>query len=404
MKKLHGIEGKLSFSEFRKVSDLIYFDGPFLSHYVHTSGDNYLSFWVDCDDTTQRWLVFRVGLIALQDYLNQKTSLYELMKHIDEGFVYVIDVYQDGKKSVPLIVFLKDIPDDYFPEVDSYFDFSLEKESDVTALSITGQCGVFEIHFTGADVKYGNMPFEKYAKCLQKVEELRQTFACSYIKKITSSDSFRSLSPKEQKKEKEELGLNTRFEYIYSLAGSVRVLLRPQNLQVSFVSTSADDFAKELIRLFKAGYDIDELKKYAAEYGNEALAKFNNLLELLKKNKVNIAVSWTNAKLKIRETQCVGESDKQIIIDNLVRSVERTEEFKFQGKFYSLNTRSGSFSFETSDKKAFTVKGKFDDAIKDRIHTLSFEQIYEITIERNIKLGLVNQNGTADMIIDIKKL
>ena len=142
----------------------------------------------------------------------------------------------------------------------------------------------------------------------------------------------------------------------------------------------ADDFAKELIRLFKAGYDIDELKKYAADYGNEALAKFNDLLELLKKSKVNIEVSWTNAKFKIHESKSVKEHDKQIIIDNLVRSIEKTEEFKYQGQFYSLNTRSGQFSFETNDKPTLAIRGKFDDAIKDRVHSLSFEQLYEIII------------------------
>lgn len=50
MIQLQGIEGCLSIVELTKVSDLIYFDGPFLSHYVHKSGDNYLSYWVDCDD------------------------------------------------------------------------------------------------------------------------------------------------------------------------------------------------------------------------------------------------------------------------------------------------------------------------------------------------------------------
>ena len=66
MIKLQGIEGCLSIVELTKVSDLIYFDGPFLSHYVHKSGDNYLSYWVDCDDEFQRWLVFRVGITSLQ--------------------------------------------------------------------------------------------------------------------------------------------------------------------------------------------------------------------------------------------------------------------------------------------------------------------------------------------------
>ena len=31
MKKIQGFEGKLSLAELSKVSDLIYFDGPFLS-------------------------------------------------------------------------------------------------------------------------------------------------------------------------------------------------------------------------------------------------------------------------------------------------------------------------------------------------------------------------------------
>lgn len=72
MIQLQGIEGCLSIVELTKVSDLIYFDGPFLSHYVHKSGDNYLSYWVDCDGEFQRWLVFRVGITSLQKYVDKK--------------------------------------------------------------------------------------------------------------------------------------------------------------------------------------------------------------------------------------------------------------------------------------------------------------------------------------------
>ena len=47
MIQLRGIESKFPTKDLRKVTDLIYFDGPFLSHYVSKSGDNYLSYWVD---------------------------------------------------------------------------------------------------------------------------------------------------------------------------------------------------------------------------------------------------------------------------------------------------------------------------------------------------------------------
>lgn len=43
MKQIKGINiKKRDFSNFKKVADLIYFDGPLLSHYVTDKGDNYL--------------------------------------------------------------------------------------------------------------------------------------------------------------------------------------------------------------------------------------------------------------------------------------------------------------------------------------------------------------------------
>ena len=404
MIQLNGIVGKLVLNELRKVSDLIYFDGPFLSHYVHKSGDNYLSYWVDCDDTTQRWLVFRVGLSSLQDYINKKQSLYQLIKNVDEGFVYVVDIHENGAQSVPSLVFIEELPDEYLPEVDSYFDCSLEKESDVTSLWMSKQCGLFEIHFTGVDVKYGYMPFDKYTRCLLKVEELRQSCAKGFIKKYKESDGYRQLDPKKRNEKLAELSLNTNFEYVYSLAGSVRVLLRPQNLQISFAQTSADDFARELIRLFKAGYTKKELRRYAEEYGQEALIKFNELLELLKKNQVNIEVSWTNANQNVHDRQKVEDRDKQYILDNLAQSIERTEDLTLQGKFYSLNTRTGSFSFETLDDEKQSINGNFDKSIMDRILTLSFEQSYEITVERKVFDSIASSHRPKYLIYDFKEL
>lgn len=402
---LYGIEGKLPTDSFKKVSDLIYFDGPFLTHYVSNSGENYLSYWVDSDENSQRWMVFKVGIKNLQNYLNKKKSLYELIKGVDEGFVYFIDINGDGSQSIPLMIFLKGVPEEYLPAIDSYFDFSCEKESDVSALSMTEQCGLFEVHFTGSDVKYGTMPFDKYTKCLLKVEELRQSCAKSFIKKVKASDKFKELNPKSQHQLEKELLLNTTFEYVYALAGSVRVLLRPQNLQVSFTQTSADDFARELIRLFKSGYSESELRKYAEEYGQEALIKFNELLQLLKKNKVNIAVSWTNANQNVQDGQKIEENDKQYILNNLARSIESTEDICLKGKFYSLNTRTGSFAFESvDDDEKMSIKGVFDQTVMDRVQTLTFEQTYEITVEKKVYVGFTKSHNPKYIIYDIKEL
>lgn len=403
MIQLQGIKGTLSLTELTKVSDLIYFDGPFLSHYVHKSGDNYLAYWVDCDEEVQRWLVFRIGITSLQQYVDKKLSLLDVIRQLDEGFVYLIDVNSEGNATQPLIVFLDNLPEDYFPDADSYYDFALERESDVESLSLASNSGLFEIHFTGADVKYGNMPFEKYTKCLQRIEELRLCCASSYIKKIKSTATFKKLKSEDRNKFLAELRLNTSFQYVYSLAGSVRVLLRPQNLQISFEQTTADDFAKELIRLFQSGFDVEKLREYAREYGQEALVKFNELLDLLQKNNVDLEVSWTNTKQKLYIGQKIYRADKRIILDNLSQSIETVQELTFQGRFYSLNTKNGNFSFESIDEDVIKVSGKFDENIIGIIQTLTFEQTYVITVERKIQNRLAKNNKPTDTIIAIKE-
>ena len=173
---------------------------------------------------------------------------------------------------------------------------------------------------------------------------------------------------------------------------------------MSFTETSADDFARELIRLFKSGYSETELRKYAEEYGQEALVKFNELLQLLKKNKVNIAVSWTNANQHIQEGQKIEEKDKQHIIENLAKSIEQTEDMTIKGKFYLLNTRTGSFAFESIDDEKLSISGKFDDTILDRIQSLTFEQVYGIIVEKRIYIGFTKSHNPKYIIYDIKEL
>lgn len=403
MIKLQGIEGRLSVTELTKVSDLIYYDGPFLSHYVHKSGENYLSYWVDCDDKFQRWLVFKVGLTSLQQYVDKRLSLLNLIRQLDDGFVYLVDVDEDGISTQPIILFFNQLPNNYFPEENSYYNFSLERESDVESLSLASNSGIFEIHFSGADVKYGNMPFEKYTKCLQKIEELRLCCASSYIKKVKASDFYKHLKQDDKKKMLNELCLNTHFQYVYSLAGSVRVLLRPQNLQISFEQTSADDFAKELIRLFKSGLDVDKLREYAMEYGQDALIKFNNLLEILLKNNINLEVSWTNANQNLYDRQRIYKTENKQMLANLSHSIENKQEETLKGRFYLLNTKTGYFAFEVFDDNV-NITGKFDESISDIIQTLSFEQIYEITVEKTIQKSLTNTNKITYTIVDINPI
>lgn len=123
MEPINGFDISFDFSNFKKIADLIFFEGPLLSHYVSSKGDDYLFYWVDKDENDNRWLVLRVTLSSLQKYMAKDLSLRELIDSPNDGYLYCIDVddatnYHDVKLVQPA-----DLPEDYLPAPGSYYEF-----------------------------------------------------------------------------------------------------------------------------------------------------------------------------------------------------------------------------------------------------------------------------------------
>ena len=123
MKQLEGFDIQFDFGKFKKIADLVYFDGPFLSHYVSEKGDDYLFYWVDHDNKYNRWLVLRVSLSSLQKYMAKEKSLRELIVSPNDGFLYAVDVDDNLNYHNIKLVQPSDLPDEYLPDVDSYYAF-----------------------------------------------------------------------------------------------------------------------------------------------------------------------------------------------------------------------------------------------------------------------------------------
>lgn len=123
MKKIEGYSIEYDFSGFRKIADLVYFEGPLLSHYVSSKGDDYLFYWVDQDEQDNRWMVLRVSLASLQKYIGKELSLRELIEHPNDGYLYIVDVDNSLVYHNVKLVQPADLPIDYLPESDSFYAF-----------------------------------------------------------------------------------------------------------------------------------------------------------------------------------------------------------------------------------------------------------------------------------------
>lgn len=127
MKTIKGICIKnRNFDKFKKVADLIYFDGPLLSHYVTNKGDNYLFYWIDQDDAANRWMFIRTDYDNIQKYTNKKQTLRNILSSPLDDIVYTVDIDADGNHHNFQAHSIEDLPEDYLPAEDSYYDFEPE--------------------------------------------------------------------------------------------------------------------------------------------------------------------------------------------------------------------------------------------------------------------------------------
>jgi len=110
---------EMPFDGLNKESDLLFFDGPLLSHFKDQSGNNYLFYWVDFDEHFNRWLVWKVKEKELTLYLSGTSSLYELMK--DKDFVFSVDIDEDVNFKNIQLVDLSQLPEDYFPTEQAFY-------------------------------------------------------------------------------------------------------------------------------------------------------------------------------------------------------------------------------------------------------------------------------------------
>ncbi|MFJ5509209.1 hypothetical protein [Pectobacterium jejuense] len=107
--------------KFNWYADLIDFDGPLLSLFKGERNTDALYMWVDNDTRRNRWCIIPVNRITLNDYLQKKTSLKEVVLSAKKVIFFNMSEGVNGlTKRSCIEVARDDFPADYFPDEDAY--------------------------------------------------------------------------------------------------------------------------------------------------------------------------------------------------------------------------------------------------------------------------------------------
>ncbi len=116
----------------QRKGDLLYHEGPLLTHFVNSenSNEHYFYKWSDIDEKCNRWLIFKVTAENLISFFEGNLALLHLIQK--NQFVYFADFDTNINEVNAFICPTQRIPDDYLPSERSFF-----KESQYEKYALT---------------------------------------------------------------------------------------------------------------------------------------------------------------------------------------------------------------------------------------------------------------------------
>lgn len=404
MKEINGFPIDFEFGSLANVSDLIYYDGPLLSHYINANGDNYIFYWVDNDEDCNRWLVVRVSLPSIQKYIKGRISLLELLCSTLDATIIVIDLNSDIECINALCTSITTLPEDYLPTEESYYKFKpITTPDSYDRLKLFNNSSL-EIRLTGHNVRYGEMHYDDFVSANQRIYSLWDRLASKYYTNLCESYKANNLRRSVPQVKKDEFRQIMQMDYSYAMAGSVRIILTPRDKTENFDVSGTDRFIQEFTNIIECGNNVETIREYTDKYGPEVMYEYKELVDMSNTKCLNIGVThYCKGEDSLRSV-VINDTNKMRIIENLSNEVSEVEQIEMVGHFYSINTKNFRYGFSNEDENGEKSDGSFDTIIRHLVPTLTFTKLYKVKVVRNVKQKMTKRDQNYDKIIDILQI
>lgn len=391
MNEIIGTNTEMNFAGFKKVSDLIYFDGPLLSHYIDHNGDNYLFMWIDSNSSFNRWLYFRIDNNTLSLYLAKELSLREVIIRQANPICFMVDIDNQVNYHNNKVIIWDNFPMDLLPDADSYYEFSQKNNIDLASFSKQNESGVLEIRLFNELHAHSPLTLGKLSQVLPYFEDVRKSLSTGFVK--NKKREIRDSGGSVHEDITRIIRLNTEYQVVYAMTGSFRLILKPLGTQIDMPGSKSisDVFAEELKELMFSGLRMDSIEQYSKRYDKNLIKKYSDLVEHLNSSNISMDIKWFNLSSAFSLKEVLSKSERTTILSNLSGfNFDGTEEITLRGRFYSLNVNTKRYSFESTEQDNFKSSGLFDTDRARMSYRIKFDKIYEIIVKRRTqeKVGL----------------
>jgi hypothetical protein len=368
--------------------------------------------WVDCSDDNliDRYFYYQTDRLSLKHFFEGKLSHLDLINSSLDGYVVFQD-FQGEKGSQCQLVSLRLIPSDYKPKANFIFDskdgvdiediytyFSLNNidtdqtvTSSVKDISVKNNAETLYVKLKkGKGVGHGKINTETFGKTLLGFNKLYKNIALDY-----KLGNVRGEIDMDAKKNEQYLSYTQTELFENRIAASYGFLIKPVIMAQSNLfdnHTETQQIITRAFNLLNNTKDIETLKKEYVLHSGYTISSFKQFLEVILKIQLDINLNWFNpVNNQEMNTKMDYHKANRIIMD--IESLATTDKktFPVKGKFRAVHCDTRHYNFVELNDQPYS--GYFDKLLKDGLTQVNFIDIYEVTIERRVTMGLDKSEG-----------
>lgn len=349
---------KPTWSAFTFDRVLQYYDGPRLLLQKSQTGQLFLAWWCDSDESTDRWIYLPVSESRLQTILSGEMPDLEALQNSEDGYVLVVDIDLDSASIVQTVMTDADaLPSDVLPSPDVRLSISMPEE--ISSLPSRERSHMLSIRIQGDPLdQTGRVGAKIVGQVIGHVQRLLDAIGQAKAGNPTTRGSI-----------PDSILEQTRLDPVSTYVGSFGIRLETNQDDDMLGASLVRNSLEGLFDLLDVGYESSGLTSQLTDLKARVAKNYGDFLSTIETSLDAASLTWSQpGKAQSRQVRITHESARNIIAQIESVSNQVHDNLILQGIFIGGNTRTMRFEIQASDTEESFVGSIDPEAFSDVDH------------------------------------
>jgi hypothetical protein len=376
---------------FRKV--LLYYDGPRLELLRTTAGQNVLLWWLDAEESTERWLYLPLSTSRLAQVLSGAITTRAALEQPEDGYLYIVDLNANtGEPQRTFQATADGLDASVLPAQNARLDVPISSE--LLQLPLNDRAHQLVTKLEPTDPNSRKVQARVVGQFLSTLQRLVDSIGQAITGQATMRGPISS-----------ELLAKTKLNTVAGYPGSLTLYLESEGQDDLFSYSVIRLAIESMFSLIEAGNDLAKLTENLNKLRGRVAKNYEDLLGIISVSTGSLWIGWHEHGVHLqREAKLTAQSASNIRDIIAAASSNIQELIKIRGTFMMGSLRT--LRFEVVDEQSGErFSGLVDEVAEDKIKGVNLGSIYDVTLKPKLEISVTTgEERTTYTLTDIRSI